>query len=135
MLRHFTAAAALAFALAASAFAEDEPNPPPTEGVPGMAGQFAFAQADGKSRGCLVILHEDEIADALYKVELADDCVEQFEFLNDVGGWDRKDDGFVIFDSNGGQMFVMEPDAAEPSIYRGRNQTDSRDYYMERVSG
>ncbi len=133
MLRHVIAAAALAFAVTAAA--EDEPNPPPTEGVPGMAGQFAFNQADGKSRGCLVILHEDEIANALYKVELADDCATQFEFLGDVGGWDRKDDGFIIFTANGDQLFVMEPDAEEGYIYRGKLESDGRDCYMERVSG
>ncbi len=134
MLRLFCAATA-ALALTFSAAATDEPNPPPTEGVPGTAGQFVFNQADGKSRGCAVILFEDAVANALYKVELADDCAEQFEFLKDVGGWDvsEEDKGILIFTTNGDQMFHFAP--AEDGLYRGTYDANKRDYYLERTSG
>ncbi|BCW87947.1 hypothetical protein sos41_10790 [Alphaproteobacteria bacterium SO-S41] len=134
MLRRALAVTAAAFILAVPVLAEDVPNPPPTEGVEGMAGQFAFNQADGKSRGCAVILYDEAVANALYKVELADDCTSQFEFLKDVGGWDRSDDdGILIFTKNGDQMFHFSP--AQDAIYRGTFDGDKHEYYLERTSG
>lgn len=131
MLR-LTMAAIMAGLLLGAAFADDEPNPPPTEGAAGLEGQFVFNQADGKARGCQVIL-TNEVQQSHLKSELADDCAEQFEFLKTVAGWDFDGDAILLVDAYADTVIRFAPD--KDGMLRGKNETDGREYYLERTSG
>ncbi len=132
MFRALTAAAALTLVLTASA--QDQPNPPPTEGAAGHEGQFVFSQADGKARGCQVILFAEE-EDGHYRADMGD-CATQFEFLGDVASWDVTDDDTVqLIDEANKAVIELTPEDDTNAMYRGKNPLDGRDYYLERTSG
>lgn len=126
------AAAVLAFS--ATAMAEEQPNPPPTEGAAGIEGQFVFNQADGKSRGCQVILFAEE-EDGHFRADMGD-CATQFEFLGDVASWDFTDDDTVqLIDEANKAVIELTPEDDTNALYRGKNPLDGREYYLERTSG
>lgn len=130
----FAAVFAVSFALPAFALGDEAPNPPPSEGAAGIEGQFVFNQADGKARGCQVILF-NEPAGGHLKSELAEDCATQFEFLGAVKSWELKGDAIELLDSAGTLVIEMAPKDQDTGMYRGTGAADGREYYLERTSG